>query len=102
MLIVNISVIRHDKIFVKMFIKFNGNLDEVLSKIQCVFVILLSLFVIRNFWGYMLIWRNAEGVHGQKKFENPCPKAVILKLCAAAQQWAARDAQVCRETFWKF
>ena len=45
-----------------------------------IFVIFLNLFVIRNFMGRkvspkgMLIYRNAEGVHGQRKFGNTCPK----------------------------
>jgi len=77
-------------------------LDEVLLIIQCVFRHFTQPLCHKKFSGYMLIWRNAEGVHGQRKFENPCPKAVVLKLCAAAQQCAARDAQMCRETFRKF
>jgi len=28
------------------------------------------------FLGYMLIYRNAEGVHGKKKFGNPRPMAM--------------------------
>jgi len=28
----------------------------------------------------MLIYRNAEGVHGQRQFGNPCTKAKDLKL----------------------
>jgi len=40
-----------------------------------IFVIFLNLFVIRNFEvGYLLIYRNSEGVHGQRKFGNSCPK----------------------------
>jgi len=50
-------------------------------KIQCVFVILLSLFVIRNFWRYTLIWLNVEWVHGKRKVENPCPKKSQLTDC---------------------
>ena len=38
------------------------------------FVNLLS-FCQRKFYRYMLICGNAEGVHGQKKFGNPFPKA---------------------------
>jgi len=49
---------------------------EWLLKIKCSFSILLSHFVIRNFWegvmlkGYMLICRSAEGVQGQRKVGN--------------------------------
>jgi len=39
-----------------------------------ILVIFHSLFVIRNFWGYMLMYRNAEGVHGHRQFDNTCSK----------------------------
>jgi len=31
-------------------------------------------FCHKKFKGYMLIYRNAEGVHGQRKIGNTCPK----------------------------
>ena len=36
-----------------------------------IFVIFLNLFVIRNFWGYMLIYRNAEGVQSKRNLGTP-------------------------------
>jgi len=47
------------------------NLKDLLLKIQWIFVILLSLFVIKKFQGCMLICWNAEGVHGHRKVRNP-------------------------------
>jgi len=29
--------------------------------------------------GYMHLYRYAEGVHGQRKFGNPCPRVTYLK-----------------------
>jgi len=43
-------MISHDKIFVKMWIHFNRTLSEN-TRIQWIFVILFSLFVIKFFWG---------------------------------------------------
>ena len=50
---------------------------------------MLKYFVIRNFRdtcssvemlkGYMLLCRNAEGVHGQRNVGKPCPRAI--KVC---------------------
>jgi len=45
------------------------SLPKVLLKIQWIFVILLSLYIIRNFRGTS---SPAEGVHGQRKVGNPC------------------------------
>jgi len=39
-----------------------------------IFVIFLNLFAIGNFRVHMLIYRNAEEVHHQRKFGNTCPK----------------------------
>ena len=30
-----------------------------------------KIFCHEKFWGYMLVCRNAEGVHGQRKVGNP-------------------------------
>jgi len=30
--------------------------------------------------GYMLIFRNAEGVHGQRKVGNPCLTPLVVRL----------------------
>jgi len=42
-----------------------------------------GLFDHENFWGYVLICRNAEGVHGHRKVGNPCanplPQNLMLK-----------------------
>ena len=36
-----------------------------------------TIFCHKEFQGYMFIWRNAEGVHGQRKVGNPCSNAMV-------------------------
>ena len=33
----------------------------------------------------MLIYRNAEGVHGQRKFGNPCLRVIVFLLRSLAE-----------------
>jgi len=40
------------------------------------FVILLSLFRIRKFQGYIFICRNAEGVQGQRMVGTPWTRPI--------------------------
>ena len=47
-----------------------------LLKFRCIFVILFTHFVIRNFRGFTLICRNAEEVLDQRKFGN-----LGLRIC---------------------
>jgi len=44
---------------------------QVLLKVRWVFVILLSVFVVSSFRRAVLLCRNVEGVHGQRKVGNP-------------------------------
>jgi len=36
----------------------------------------------------MLIYRNAEGVHGQRKFDNTCPKPKPSAVVTGELWWA--------------
>jgi len=53
-------------------------------KTQCVFLILLSI-LSKEIQGYMLICRNAEGVHGQRKVGNY--KYLPLHLAHPYKAW---------------
>jgi len=55
-------MINHDKIFVKKWMNFNEILDKVLLNFSG-FLLIYPVFCHKKFYGYMLICRNAEGVH---------------------------------------
>jgi len=35
----------------------------------------------------MLIYRNAEGVHGQRKLDNTCPKPTLSPVATGKLWW---------------
>ena len=62
-LLLNISMNNHDKMYCRR--KFQGCLC-ICQNAEVVHAYMLK--------GYMLIFRNAEGVHGKRKVGNPCLK----------------------------
>jgi len=46
----------------------------------------------------MLIYRNVEGVHGQRKVGNPCPKS-FSRICDVLKKLGNCVRSQCFETF---